>query len=445
MADPAVAVCALTARLRRRVIRSSTSVDALDQEIGAWFDGHRDERYATFARHFAVLETVLARMLRRLRDELSRTPAEMGEAYAHCRRVDRGLSTLRRLFAWYAEKYDQRGNHCSRVLLAADEFARSCWTEGFVAAGRQPPTGPLCFVDNRTDAFAARRCEVPTELRPGVDDPVREFVDQLPIPVIALPEAALRESWWLVLAAHETGHHILLDLDLAQPVRAALRATVAPALLADWQRWHQELFADLYSVLMVGPAAAWAIDELQYGPRAQLLCSRGGYPAPLVRLAFLAEVTRALDGAVPDLADPADDPSIEPHLAVLPQVVAALLDVPLGRRTLRSLATDEAVRLDRRVRSWSASLLRPDPLFAHLNVRQAPRLLVAAAVHRYQAIASTGTDARLAGLHDALLNALPHSGEPGVLAPPGTPRGIDALADRLGEQLMERAAEGEPA
>lgn len=111
------------------------------------------------------------------------------------RRVDRGLATLRRLLAWYGGGYDQRRDSGrAAVLRAADELARSCWSAAFGAVGRKPPSGPLCFVDNRLDAYAGRRCEVPSELLPATDDPVAEFVARLPIPVITRSAGDLAEG-----------------------------------------------------------------------------------------------------------------------------------------------------------------------------------------------------------------------------------------------------------
>ncbi|MEV4146524.1 hypothetical protein AB0J40_22855 [Amycolatopsis sp. NPDC049691] len=433
------------------MVRSRTAVDALAAQIRDWLDVRRaDPVFHRFASHLHTLDTVLTRMLDRLLAELTAAvSSDTAAGYERCRRADRGVATVRRLFLWYAGKYDQRlpDGHPA-VLGAADELARSCWTEAFAAVKRKPPTGPLCFVDNRVDALAGRRCEVPSELRPGVDDPVAEFVGRLPIPVIALPETAVREGWWLVLAAHETGHHVLLDLDLAAPVRVALRDAVGLDLAQDWTRWHNEVFADLYSVLMVGPAAAWAIDELQYGPPEHLLRPRGGYPAPLVRLALIGETLKALGtpGDVPTAADAAaaEDAAAATHLAVLPEVVHALLDIPFGTGTLRSLALDEVVTSGPRLRSWSAQLTRPEPAIGALGSPEAPRVLAAAAVHRYRALTAAGEDDTLGALHTGTLSVLARSGPPGVLAPPGEAE-LEELADALGELLVERAAEGEPA
>lgn len=428
-------------RLARRGARSVAAVDALGTRIGTWLAGRRaDPVFHRFATHLDVLETVLTRMADRLRTELAGLPGDVGAGYDRCRAIDRGIGTLRRLFEWYATRYDQRADEAYRAVLgAADELARSCWAAGFVALRRTPPTGPLCFVDNRADAVARGRCEV-GELVRVADDPVADLLDRLPVPLIALPEPAVREGWWLVLAAHETGHLVLLDLGLVPQVKAAVRDAVPAELVEGWTQWHVEVFADVYSALMVGGAAGWAVDELQFGPGPHLLLARGGHPAPVVRAALIDETVRALGGAPGDPRSVLDEPTAA-DLAVVPDVVKALLDIPLGQGRLRDLAATDVVRAGTRLREWSRQLGRPEPAFGALDTRDAPRVLAAAAVHRYRVLTGEDRDESLPALHTTLLDALAGSGAPGVLAPRAA-ADLDALADDMADLLVERTVAG---
>ena len=109
--------------------------------------------------------------------------------------------------------------------------------------------------------------------------------------------------------------------------------------------WCRELFADAFSVLLVGPAAIWAAAELETRTPAGLRKSpSGSYPPPLVRLAVLRAVAEQAGLPVPvrALADGADpvtqDDRLRPLLAVVDRVAAALLGLePDSGRTLRSL------------------------------------------------------------------------------------------------------------
>jgi hypothetical protein len=296
---------------RLAVTRRATA--AVRSETAGWLDRRgADFAFARFAGHLGVLRLVTGRMLDAIEYDLGQVDLASpdGFVYDRCRDADARLAVVARLLAWYAEKYDQRDDPTTGpVLRAADEVVRSCWAEAFAAIGKPAPTGPLVHLEARFDAAATPRVSTPTDLRAPRDAVIGEFVRELPIPVVALPAVSRIEPWWIVLAAHETGHHLQYDLadDLVARTRAALAgATGAPAgdetTAACWAAWGQEVFADAVAALTVGPAAAWAVDELQYGPVSRLVTMpspAARYPPPVVRTALLGELARALRTADP--------------------------------------------------------------------------------------------------------------------------------------------------
>jgi len=389
-----------------------------------------------------------------------------GSVYKRCDHLDRSLAIVDRLFEWYSSRYDQRLNDkLAPTLRAADEVVRSCWSEPFTLLGRQPPTGPLVYLEAQFDAFATPRVSVPADLRAPKDSLVAEYLQELPVPTIALPSFATRGAWWLVLTAHETGHHVQKDLapDLEQVTREKVIDAAAtgpdPNLAGQWASWSLEAFADAYSTLMVGAAAVWAIDELQYSTPDQLFeLTRPGsrYPPRAVRLALLgeclreaggvqagwptaADVSASLDGldhaAVPAVTRDA----VRAQLATVPAVAAALIDLPIGGYPMRELAnvqpdllTDPAL-----LRVWAGQLARANPLLPSLGDRAAARLVIAAGVAAYQAQADQPAAAAvLPVIHDNLLALLPCCGPPGVLEAPPRPADVTALARRLSARLL---------
>ncbi len=451
----------------RRIGRTEDAICGLRNEISAWFEARgEDLRFARFTNHFTVLRVVLDHMLEALVKAVSALPAEVDTVYHECRVIDRGVLAVQRFFDWYAGKYDQRLESASeKVLLAADEIVRSCWTEPFTVLHADRPTGPLAYLDNRFDAFATPRVSVPTDLRAPADAIIAEYIRELPIPTIALPAWAAREAWWLVLAAHETGHHIQHDLssDLEASTRQALAAAVAgpggsDTLANAWWGWALEAFADAYSVLMVGDGATWAIDELQHGTLADLVTAPepgDRYPPPAVRLALLGELGHRagvggawpgavemaawLDGLDAGAVSRGARKAVQDHLAVTPATAAALLDLPVGGSTLRGVSGLKPAWFgaDSRVQRWARDMRQSSPSFGAVGDRPAARQAIAAAV-----MAWTGAqpDGAADAIHANLLDLLPRCGEPGVLAAPPEPSSVEAVASKLAGRLLHDVA-----
>lgn len=388
---------------------------------------------------------------------------DSGAVYDRCAHLDRSLAIVVRLFQWYAARYDQRlDKDIAPTLLAADEIVRSCWTEPFALLGRTPPTGPLVYLEADFDAFATPRVSIPRDLQGPADSLVFGMLSELPIPVIALPAVAASQAWWLALAAHETGHHVQLDLlpGLAERTRERLDEAVAAGdQTGNWAAWRYETFADAYSALMVGAAAAWAIDELQHSAPVRMYKldppGRGRYPSRVVRIAFLGECLRRLnaqpawptaaevgtwlDGLDATVVPPATREAIHSQLAVVPAAAAALVDLPIGSHRLIELGTADPDVLTRPelLRAWAAELTAPGPVLDELESPAAARLVIAAGVAAYQEWAGRpGAEQVLPAVHRNLLKVLPECGPPGVLAAPPRQADVTSLAQRLAQRLL---------
>jgi hypothetical protein len=98
-----------------------------------------------------------------------------------------------------------------------------------------------------------------------------------------------------------------------------------------WRIWATEIFADIFSVLVMGQWALWALVEVAARARGTMLTRQRYYPAPVVRLELMAQVLKdrriALDaneglhGLKPkELA--AGNALMERDLALVPYVVA---------------------------------------------------------------------------------------------------------------------------
>ncbi|MGH3170692.1 MAG: hypothetical protein ACRDN0_33070, partial [Trebonia sp.] len=385
----------------------------------------------------------------------------IGEAYDECRQQDRKLLHARRLWQWYAEKLGQRAvgdEMTAQTLKAADEIIWSCWKTAFTTMGAPVPAAPIAYVVPEFSASATPRTDPPAGLRPGADDLLRKHIERLPVPVVGLPPVCVRRPWWLIVAAHETGHHIQFETEgLEQRAQEAIAAavcdtTASPSLARTWRKWSRELFADACSVLFTGPAAIWAVRELETRPAKALRESPSGtYPPPLVRFAVLDAVAEqagfpATPPPGPANPGPAGPDDLRRHLACAPAVATALLDLtsPSGRE-LRYLG-DQAVSAwstaDSGIAGWRAELLSADGPFPHPSL-DAARLCAAAGVTAWEKLAAEAGEGDLQEpvlqesvrvLASRLRGVLPLCREPGTRAVPAVPDAA-AIARRFAADL----------
>jgi hypothetical protein len=434
---------------RVRVIESLDELQALAVEIDAWYAGWEDS-YAV-GKHRTQLE-ILTRLTRRLIaiftaeiDKIDLT-ADAVTVYAECRQADQRLLYVRRLWRWYADKFDQRSgaedDPMTRTLLAADEMIWSCWKtarQSLDADQEFDVPAPLAYLSPQLAASATRRSNFSAGLRPPGDKILQDHVEQLPIPVIGLPLMCQRRPWWLVVVAHEVGHQIQFEFpDLARRTREALAEP--------WRGWHQELFADACAVLLAGPAVIWAITELATRPApAPDTISESRYPPPTVRLAVIRALAERTfperDAAGFASSRPGDDADFTILLDGVPAVADALLGLTSrGGRRLRELATATARAYETElIGDWRDDLLGQDKPVPERSL-EAARFCVAGSVAAWQSLASADLSeqelaTRTAGLAGQVLGVLPKCAEPGTRGGPPGPD-IEDLAQRFAADVF---------
>jgi hypothetical protein len=142
---------------------------------------------------------------------------------------------------------------------------------------------------------------------------VREAFRELPVPILAIPITAINNPWALVLIGHEAGHIVepLIADDFNSTFQSTITKAVAESDQEAWKGWADEIFADLYSVLTMGPWAVWAMTQLEATADKDMVERRFVYPAPCVRLQLMAAMARRYGL----------DPEIPPAPATLPDEV----------------------------------------------------------------------------------------------------------------------------
>jgi hypothetical protein len=273
--------------------RTLAGIERLRDELGGWARHRRGRDPAgQYRTQLTSIQNNFGAALEQIATLCARVPT--CEAFDRCRAVDRQVALVRRLWRWYADKFDQRDDPASaRLLAAADEVVWSVHAQ--VYRSREvatPPPAPLPYLDAVTAPEAVLRDDPPPRLRPdSFDDHLKLLLSRLPVPAVALPDAARAEPWTLVLLGHEVGHHLLYDLQPRFGLVAEVRNRVTAAATARperWGRWSGELFADLTGLVTMGPAALAALLPYELGTDAWLLGDRrDSYPPPAVRIAML--------------------------------------------------------------------------------------------------------------------------------------------------------------
>lgn len=449
--------------VRTRIAESLDEMRVLDAEIAAWH-ARWDESYAV-RKHRTQLD-LLVGLTRKLIEVLVHGASEIDltrdaeTVYAECRQADERLHYVRKLWRYYADKLDQRSgaadDQITRTLRAADEVIWSCWKTALKNLGAAPEfyvPAPLAYLSPQFAASTTHRAVYPSDLRPDLHKVFADHVRQLSIPVIALPPGCQRRPWWLVVAAHEVGHHVQWTLKLEDATKKAINGKLGDGRARRWVNWHPELFADACAVLLAGPAFIWAIAELETRPApppGKIQFSQ--YPPPVLRLAVARAVAELagieepqhspINGGVAGPASHASDGDQElSELAYcVPAVAEALLELTHDSgRNLRTLGAATARAYNQGIISyWQGALLSPRKPIPEQDL-SAARFCTAGSVAAWQALAvREGTDLQLANwtasLAEQVLGVLPDCAEPGTRG--GSPRmDLAARASDLAERF----------
>jgi hypothetical protein len=446
-----------------RVEESLRRLTSLRDEISEWSNvrQRRDPR-RQFATQLTSLEQTLVPALERL-SALAKgfAPASAAEAYETCREFDGRLLAVRRLWRWFADKFDQRDTpRWARTLTAADEVTWSVYAGVMRAThgGRVTAPAPLPYLDVLDAPEATPRDEPPPDLRPGgYDEALALLMARLPIPVVGLPVSTREAPWELALLGHEVGHHLQYDLLPERQLVASVGQVVAAAAGGgepgdEWRWWSREIFADLVGLVTLGPASLSALLPLELGTRKHMLDrGRDRYPAPAVRIALMAQMAAdlglTLDEELPEADDPAGLPAgIRADLARVPAVASALVGYRVADRgTLARLSDFSAVNF----RPGGKVATRATQLAGNLGVTErgisVTRSLTSAGMVAWRRVSSVpDRDKRsdgLAALGSVLVDWIVASAEEGTRSAQKAAKVTEAsfgaeLADILGRGLV---------
>jgi hypothetical protein len=295
-----------------RVARSRVELKRLQDEHRAWQVRRRGtvgaKQYET---QLNAIDVLVRQGVKELSEGLDAVDLSLPDSgiYEACRTFDLRLLWLRRVWQFFREKFDQRDGEFASILRAADDVVWSCYQQVLenarsLGVPRRGVAAPLPFIEARYSPSTFPADLVPSGLQSEIDLPfLQEHLNRLPVPVVRLQPDCVSGPWWLVYAAHEVGHNVQYDLFKGQALVDGYRKLVEETVRGSsqdpedakcWGGWSREIFADIFSVFMMGPWAVWAMVELELQDNTAMAKRREQYPSGAVRLALLAATAAAV-------------------------------------------------------------------------------------------------------------------------------------------------------
>jgi hypothetical protein len=199
------------------------------------------------------------------------------------------------IWDFYFDLFVQRLSALGERLRAVDRIAANCYEDLYMGVGTAKPTPtllPFSYADAGFSPYTYRR---------GV--PLRRLRHHSNLfPLVVLPQHRLNNVWALSSVLHEVSHNLQADLGLWE----VMPKLIAERLINDgrlpvevarvWARWHKEITADMFAVLLGGPAAVESLMDVVGRSRAATVrfSEAGVHPTPVLRVPISLELLRRL-------------------------------------------------------------------------------------------------------------------------------------------------------
>jgi len=209
--------------------------------------------------------------------------------------VSRRVLYVEGIWDFYFDLFVQRLSAFGERLRAVDRIAANCYEDLYLGLGTARPTPTLLPFSYANSGFG------PLTYRRGVPLPRLRNHPNL-FPLVVLPQHRLDAVWALSSVLHETAHNLQADLGLwdVLPQMIFNRLTGEgrlPAQVATvWARWHKEIAADLFAVVLGGPAAVESLMDVvgRSRPSTIRFAAAGVHPTPVLRVPINLALLRRL-------------------------------------------------------------------------------------------------------------------------------------------------------
>jgi hypothetical protein len=202
---------------------------------------------------------------------------------------------LEGIWDFYFDLFVQRLSAFGERLRSVDRIGANCYEDLYLGLGTAkalPQLMPFSYAASGFSPVTYRRRVPMRRLR---------YHPNL-FPLIMLPQHRLDNVWALSSVLHETSHNLQADLGLwdVMPRLVFTRLTgegrLPVAVAKVWARWHKEIMADMFALLLGGPAAVESLmDVVGVSRRATVRYMEGGvHPTPVLRVPINLVLLRRL-------------------------------------------------------------------------------------------------------------------------------------------------------
>lgn len=192
---------------------------------------------------------------------------------------------LEGIWDFYFDMFVQRLSVFGERLRAIDRIAIGCYEKVYVGLGTAKPMPnllPFSYADSGFSPYTIRRSVPMQKLRRNPNL----------FPLIVIPQHRLDNVWALSSVLHEVSHNLQADLGLweVMPAQIYQRLTtegkIPPDVAKVWAQWHKEMMADMFALVLGGPAAVESLmDVVGRSPASTMAFSpMSAHPTPYLRV-----------------------------------------------------------------------------------------------------------------------------------------------------------------
>jgi hypothetical protein len=223
------------------------------------------------------------------------TPARLSVLLKRKQAVSNQVLYVEGIWDFYFDLFVQRLSSFGKRLRSVDRIAAGCYEKVYVGLGTAQPTPSLLPFSYADSGFS------PMTFRRGV--PLHKLKHNPNLfPLIMLPQHRLDNVWALSSVLHEVSHNLQADLGLWEVVPARLfqrltqEGQLSPDIAQVWARWHKEMMADMFALVLGGPAAVESLmDVVGRSPASTIQFEPSSvHPTPYFRILISRILLRRL-------------------------------------------------------------------------------------------------------------------------------------------------------